>query len=140
MTIFHLDKSVGLRALLGQSPSAAMWIDRTTANHEHTVVSSRILRTELTRVLRREGLSVALREEIPDVLSLVPVTLVQCRTPKDLAVVISAGDARGLRQRRGGSEMCGSRCWCNAAAPNRRSIVSVAPVEFLETQERGVSL
>lgn len=38
------------------------------------VVSSRILRTELTRVLRREGLPVALRDEILDVLALVPLT------------------------------------------------------------------
>lgn len=51
-----------------------MWIDRATADHEHTVVSSKILRTELTRALRREGLPVALRDEILDVLSLVPVT------------------------------------------------------------------
>ncbi len=74
MTIYYLDTSVALRALLGHSPSAALWIDRTTADHEHTVVSSRILRTELTRVLRREGLPVALRDEVLDVLSLVPVT------------------------------------------------------------------
>lgn len=38
------------------------------------VVSSRILRTELTRVLRREGLPVRLRDEVLDALSLVPIT------------------------------------------------------------------
>ena len=38
------------------------------------VVSSRILRTELTRVLRREGLPVRQRDEVLDVLSLVPIT------------------------------------------------------------------
>lgn len=70
MTVFYLDTSVALRALLGHSPSAAAWIDQVTA--EHTVVSSRILRTELTRVLRREGLPVTLRNEILDVLALVP--------------------------------------------------------------------
>lgn len=38
------------------------------------MVSSRILRTELTRVLRREGLPVNRRDEVLDVLSLVPLT------------------------------------------------------------------
>lgn len=74
MTDFYLDTSVALRALLGHSPSAAVWIDQTTADASHTVVSSRILRTELTRVLRREGLPVGRRDEILDVLTLVPVT------------------------------------------------------------------
>lgn len=37
-------------------------------------MSSRILRTELTRVLLREGLPVARRDEVMDVLSLVPIT------------------------------------------------------------------
>ena len=68
MTVYYLDSSVATRALLGHSPSAASWIDR------HTVASSRILRTELTRVLRREGLPVTRRDEILDVVSLVPVT------------------------------------------------------------------
>lgn len=74
MTVYYLDTSVALRALLGHSDSAATWLDQATADPAHTVVSSRILRTELTRVLRREGLAVALRDEILDVLSLVPVT------------------------------------------------------------------
>lgn len=74
MTVFYLDTSVALRALLGHSASAAAWIDRTTADDRHMVVSSRILRTELTRVLRREGLPVNRRDEILDVLALVPLT------------------------------------------------------------------
>ena len=74
MTVFYLDTSVALRALLGHSPSAALWIDQTTSDARHQVVSSRILRTELTRVLRREGLPVNLRDEILDVLAIVPVT------------------------------------------------------------------
>lgn len=74
MTTYYLDTSVALRALLGHSPSAARWIDQTTADGNHTVVSSRLLKTELTRVLRREGLPVTRRDEILDVLALVPVT------------------------------------------------------------------
>lgn len=45
-----------------------------SADPQHELVSSRLLRTELTRVLRREQLPVALRDEILDVLMLVPVT------------------------------------------------------------------
>lgn len=74
MTVYYLDPSVALRALLGHSPSAAAWIDRVTADDQHLVVSSRILRTELTRVLRREDLPVGRRDEILDVVALVPVT------------------------------------------------------------------
>jgi predicted nucleic acid-binding protein len=74
VTIFYLDTSVALRGLLGHSPSAASWIDHATATPEHNLVSSRILRTELTRVLRREGLPVNRRDDILYVLALVPVT------------------------------------------------------------------
>jgi predicted nucleic acid-binding protein len=74
LTTFYLDTSVALRALLGHSPSAAAWIDQVTAQDEHLVVSSRLLRTELTRVLRREGLPVNRRDKILDVLSLAPIT------------------------------------------------------------------
>ena len=63
-----------MRALLGHSPSAAAWIDEVAADDRHQLVSSRILRTELTRVLRREKLPVARRDALLDVLSLVPVT------------------------------------------------------------------
>ncbi|WP_022881990.1 type II toxin-antitoxin system VapC family toxin [Gryllotalpicola ginsengisoli] len=73
MTTYYLDTSVALRALLGHSSSAAEWIDRVSADPEHDLISSRLLRTELTRVLRREQLPVTLRDEILDVLALVPV-------------------------------------------------------------------
>ena len=74
MTTYYLDTSVALRALLGHSPAAATWIDQVSADEEHLLVSSRILRTELTRVLRREGLPLSRRDEVLDVLSLVPIT------------------------------------------------------------------
>ncbi|WP_299057310.1 PIN domain-containing protein [uncultured Nocardioides sp.] len=74
MTVFHLDSSVALRALLGHSRSAALWIDEVSADDRHELTSSRLLRTELTRVLRREGLPVSLRDEVLDVVSLVPLT------------------------------------------------------------------
>lgn len=74
MTTYYLDTSVAVYALLGHSPAAATWIDRVSADADHRLVSSRILRTELTRVLRREGLPVNRRDELLDVLSLVPIT------------------------------------------------------------------
>jgi predicted nucleic acid-binding protein len=74
MTAYYLDTSVALLALLGHSPSAAEWIDTVSAAPEHELVTSRLLRTELTRVLRRERLPISLRDEILDVLSLIPVT------------------------------------------------------------------
>ncbi len=74
MTTYYLDTSVALRALLGHSPAAATWVDQVSADEEHLLVSSRILRTELTRVLRREGLPLSRRDEVLDVLSLVPIT------------------------------------------------------------------
>ena len=74
MSVFYLDTSVALRALLGHSVSAARWLDEVSANESHTVVSSRILRTEMTRVLRREGLPVTMRDEVLDVVATVPLT------------------------------------------------------------------
>lgn len=74
MSVFYLDTSVAVRALLRHSPLAAAWIDGVPAAEDHVVVSSRILQTELTRVLRREGLPVKRRDEILDVLTLVPLT------------------------------------------------------------------
>lgn len=74
MKYFLLDSSVAVRILLGQSRSAARWFDAETGNPESAIVASRILRTELTRVLRREGLPVLRRDEIVDYLFLIPLT------------------------------------------------------------------
>lgn len=73
MTSFYLDTSVAVRILLGHSTSAAAWFDQATGNPDDSVLSSRLLRTELTRVLRREGLPVQLRDEILDYLATVGV-------------------------------------------------------------------
>lgn len=73
MTAYYLDTSVALHALLGHSPAAA-WIDQVSADDRHQLVSSRLLRTELTRVLRREGLPVHRRDEVLDVVALIPIT------------------------------------------------------------------
>jgi predicted nucleic acid-binding protein len=73
VTHWYLDSSVGVRILLGHSASARRWFDTTTADDQAVVVSSRLLRTELTRVLRREQLPVALRDEVLDYVSFIPL-------------------------------------------------------------------
>lgn len=72
MRTFYLDTSVAVHALLGTA-TAEQWFDRITAAGDE-LLSSRILQTELTRVLRREGLPVARREEILDHVALVRLT------------------------------------------------------------------
>lgn len=70
---YYLDSSVAVRIMLGHSPEAAGWFDRTTADPTSRIISSRLLRTEMTRVLRREGLSVLDRGKIIDYVGVVPV-------------------------------------------------------------------
>ena len=74
MTAFYVDTSVAAHALLGVSTTAAEWFSAVSADPDATIVSSRLIRTELTRVLRREGLPVDLRDVIVDRLDLVPLT------------------------------------------------------------------
>lgn len=71
--IYYLDSSVGVRIILGQSPSAAEWFDRATGGEASGVVSSRLLRTEITRVLRREGLAVSERERLLAYIGTIPL-------------------------------------------------------------------
>ena len=73
MTYHYLDGSVAVRILLGHSASAAQWFDYTTGKDDDRVVSSRILRTEITRVLRRESLPVTDRDQILDYVDTIPL-------------------------------------------------------------------
>lgn len=70
---FYLDTSVAMRIILGHSAEAAEWFDGTTGSEVDRVVSSRLLRTEITRVLRREGLPVLDRDQIIDHIDIIPV-------------------------------------------------------------------
>ena len=72
VTYHYLDSSVAVHIMLGHSASAAQWFDSTTGRDDDRVVSSRILRTEITRVLRREGLPVADRDQILDYIDTIP--------------------------------------------------------------------
>ncbi|MFA4840811.1 MAG: type II toxin-antitoxin system VapC family toxin [Agrococcus sp.] len=74
MTVYYLDSSVALHALLGVTPAAARWMEDVSGDPDVTLISSRLIRTELTRVLRREQLPVGLRDAIVDRLELVPLT------------------------------------------------------------------
>jgi uncharacterized protein len=73
VTYHYLDSSVAVRIMLGHSASAAGWFDSTTGSDDDRVVSSRILRTEITRVLRRERLPVADRDQILDYIDTIPL-------------------------------------------------------------------
>ncbi|MBS9534597.1 type II toxin-antitoxin system VapC family toxin [Mycobacterium sp. M1] len=73
MTYHYLDSSVAVRIMLGHSVSAAQWFDSVTGRDDDRVVSSRILRTEITRVLRRESLPVADRDQILDYIDTIPL-------------------------------------------------------------------
>jgi uncharacterized protein len=73
VTHHYLDSSVAVRILFGHSASAAHWFDSTTGDDAHRIVSSRILRTEITRVLRREGLPVADRDQILNYIDTIPL-------------------------------------------------------------------
>ncbi|MDR0482886.1 MAG: type II toxin-antitoxin system VapC family toxin [Cellulomonadaceae bacterium] len=74
MSTYYLDSSVALRALLNHSPSATAWLESESSHEANIFISSRLLRTEITRVLRRESLPVSLRNEILDSILTIPLT------------------------------------------------------------------
>lgn len=71
MTRLYLDTSIAYAALVGV-PEARRWFDEAT--REGSLISSRLLRTELTRVLRRDRIPVGLRSHVLDHVDTVPVT------------------------------------------------------------------
>ncbi len=74
MRWFLLDASVALRVVLGHSPAAATWIDSVNGDPDQGIIASRLLKTEITRVLRREGLPVSMRDELLDYVQLIPIS------------------------------------------------------------------
>jgi predicted nucleic acid-binding protein len=71
---FLVDASVALRVVLGRSPAAATWIDSVNGDPDQGLIASRLLKTEITRVLRREGLPVSMRDELLDYVQLIPIS------------------------------------------------------------------
>jgi predicted nucleic acid-binding protein len=92
MTVYYLDTSVAVHALTGTA-SAVEWFDRVTETEDHTLVSSRILRTELTRVLRRDGEPVRRRDEILDYVDIAGLTEAVLTTAEAIADHIRTLDA-----------------------------------------------
>ncbi len=74
MRWFLVDASVALRVVLGRSPAAATWIDSVNGDPDQGLIASRLLKTEITRVLRREGLPVSMRDELLDYVQLIPIS------------------------------------------------------------------
>jgi hypothetical protein len=71
---YLLDSSVAVRILLGHSPAAATWFADAAADPDVELLASRLLRTEVTRVLRREGLPVSRRDEVVDYVGTIPIS------------------------------------------------------------------
>ncbi len=73
MTTYYLDTSIAVDALFVEGPGA-LWFETVTADATSRIVSSRLLRTELSRVLRREGRPVVERDLVLDHVDLVPLS------------------------------------------------------------------
>lgn len=71
MTRYYLDTSVAVYAIEGHRGAVA-WFDDATEHHD--VVSSRILQTELTRVLRRQRRPVFERDYLLDKIATAPLS------------------------------------------------------------------
>ena len=73
VTRYYLDSSVAAH-VLNRTTTAAAWFDSLMARHDDQLVSSRLLRTQLTRVLRRDGTPIADREIVLDKTDITPIT------------------------------------------------------------------
>ena len=73
MNRYYVDTSIAVDALFVDG-AAADWFESATADQGNLLVSSRLLQTELTRVLRRERRSVADRDALLDYMATIPIT------------------------------------------------------------------
>lgn len=74
MTTFLIDTSIAVRLVLGQSPCAARWFVERTEEPDASLIASRLLRTELTRVLRRDDRPLEYRDIVLEHIDLIPLT------------------------------------------------------------------
>jgi predicted nucleic acid-binding protein len=72
-TTYYVDTSIAVHALTG-TKAAQRWFDAVTATGDHALVSSRLLRTELIRALRREGRPVTEGDVILDNIAFMAVS------------------------------------------------------------------
>ncbi|MFT4217734.1 MAG: PIN domain-containing protein [Micropruina sp.] len=73
MNRYYLDSSVAAHAILAGG-HAREWLAGVTGDDGAELMSSRLLQTELTRTLRREGIPVAERGAVLDYVALIPIT------------------------------------------------------------------
>ncbi|GAA4905433.1 type II toxin-antitoxin system VapC family toxin [Tessaracoccus lubricantis] len=71
VTTYYLDTSVAVHVLMGAHRNASEWFDETVGEAE--LISSRLLRTELTRVLRRLNEPVTRRDHVLDFIGIIPL-------------------------------------------------------------------
>ena len=71
MTAYYVDTSIAGRAMLRHSPHVVDWFEDAAEAGE--LISSRILKTELTRLARREGIPFAERDEVLDYIGMIPM-------------------------------------------------------------------
>lgn len=74
MTHYLVDTSVAVRIALGQSRRAARWFVGTTEDPDATLIGSRLLKTELTRVMRRDERPLEYRDFVLEHVDLIPLT------------------------------------------------------------------
>lgn len=71
MTAYYVDTSIAGRAMLRHSSRAVAWFE--DAAESDQLVSSRLLKTELTRLARREGIPFTERDEVLDYVGIIPM-------------------------------------------------------------------
>lgn len=92
MTRYYLDTSVAVHALYGLA-SVETWFDEIATSTEDDLVSSRLLQTELTRVLRRDDLPLVRREAILQSVRITPVTELILTSAEAMSVQVKTLDA-----------------------------------------------
>jgi predicted nucleic acid-binding protein len=90
LTRYYLDTSVAVYAIEGHRRAVA-WFDAATEQHE--VVSSRILQTELTRVLRRQQRPVLERDYLLDKIATAPLSESVLTTAESITEHVKTLDA-----------------------------------------------
>lgn len=71
MTTCYVDTSIAGRAMLRHSPRAVDWFE--SAAESGALISSRILKTELTRLARRERVPFPERDLVLDYIGMIPI-------------------------------------------------------------------
>lgn len=90
--LFYLDTSIAIRAIDGAPENAAV-VDWLEACPDNSIVSSRLLRTELIRYLRRDDIPLEDGEPIFDAVSLIEPSVVTFNVAEGILPHIKTLDA-----------------------------------------------